>query len=162
MSLKSWAAGGFIAALCAGAVRSQPVQSPPPLFDFAQVRQASLDMSANVRSQMESAMLAGKESKTQAYAAFALARWAHVLPLLFPAGSGPGEAAVPTQAKPEVWNDRAGFNRAAAHYGEAADKLAALAKANDTEGFKAQLVVLHQACDACHAAYKAGDQGPPK
>jgi cytochrome c556 len=62
----------------------------------------------------------------------------------------------------EIWRDRGGFEAAAANYAAQADKLSDLAKANDTEGFKAQLDVLAQACDACHGRFKAGDRRSPK
>ena len=158
MRLRPLAAAALAAGL-AGLALAQV--APPAPASFVQIRQASLDMSVMIRGQMQAAMEAGKEAKTQAYAAFGLARWSHVLPSLFPTGSGPGETKLMTQARPEIWTDRTGFSQAAARYAEAADKLADLAKANDTPGFKAQLVVLQQACDACHARFKAGPQGPP-
>jgi len=144
----------------AGLAAAQLPISPPPPESFVQMRQASLDMSLWTRIQMEAAMKAGAAAKTQAYPARALAKWAHVLPAMFPTGSGPD--APGTQALPPVWTDRAGFLKAAATYATAADRLSELAQADDTEGFKAQLVVVHQACDACHAVNKAGMQGPPK
>jgi len=81
---------------------------------------------------------------------------------LFPAGSGPGDTSEMTQALPPVWSNRAGFVKAAGDYAAAADRLMQLSEANDTAGFKSQLVALHQTCDACHAQFKGGMQGPPK
>ncbi len=138
-----------------------PTIPPPPPADYARIRQASVDMSVILRDQMNQAMKDGREAKTQSYAAYAFARWAHVLPSLFPTGSGPGEASTPTNALPTVWTDRAGFNAAAANFAAAADKLSALAQANDTEGFKRQLPVIQQACNACHDTYKTGMRRPP-
>jgi cytochrome c556 len=138
---------------------------PAPAFNpdvFVAARQASLDMSSVVLGSMRDAMKAGQDAKTQAYVATGLAKWSKVLPTLFVAGSGIGEATLQTQAKPLIWNDRAGFEQAAANYAAAADKLVAFAKANDTDGFKAQLAEVSRKCDACHAVYKAGPQGPPK
>jgi cytochrome c556 len=144
----------------AGLAWAQAQIAPPPPERFVQMRQASLDMSLWTRGQMEAAMKAGAEAKTQAYPARALAKWAHVLPSMFPTGSGPADAPG-TQALPPVWADRVGFLKYAADYAAAADRLSALAQANDTEGFKAQLVTVHQACDACHAVNKGGMQGSP-
>jgi len=127
---------------------------------FIAARQASYDMSAMTNGSMREAMKAGKEAKTQVYPATVLGKWARALPSLFPAGTGQGEAKVATQALPAIWSDRPAFEQAAANYAAAADKLAEFAKANDTEGFKGQLVELGHACDACHARFKAGDQGP--
>jgi cytochrome c556 len=127
---------------------------------FIKARQASYDMSVMTNGSMRDAMKAGREAKTQAYPAEVLGKWARVLPTLFPKGTGQGETKIQTQALPTIWSDRPGFEQAAANYAAAADKLAELAKANDTEGFKVQLVELGHACDACHARFKAGDQGP--
>jgi cytochrome c556 len=148
-------------AATAGLAHAQPQIPAPAPADYAQIRQASVDMSVILRDEMNRAMKEGRDAKSQAYAAFAFARWTHVLPTLFPTGSGPGETRTATQARPTVWTDRPGFLKAAANFAAAADKLSDLAKANDTEGFKAQLVVMQQACDACHATYKAGMQRAP-
>lgn len=127
---------------------------------FVAARQASYDMSAWNIGGIREAMKSGREAKTQFYGSFGISRWAHVLPTLFPAGTGEGETKVKSQALPEIWRDRPAFEAAAANYAAAADKLVDLAKANDTEGFKAQLLVVSQACDACHARFKDGDKGP--
>ena len=81
---------------------------------------------------------------------------------MFPPRTGKGETSSNTQAHPTIRRDRAGFDRAVANYAAAAERLAALAAANDTAGFTRQLKEVNQACNSCHARYKAGDQGPPK
>jgi cytochrome c556 len=129
--------------------------------DDIAARQASLDMSSITFRSMGDAMKAGREAQTQGYPAAALAKWAKALPRMFPAGTGPGETSADTQARPEVWRDRAGFERAAANYADQTARLAALAAANDTAGFTKQLDVVNQACAICHGRYKAGAQGPP-
>jgi cytochrome c556 len=133
-----------------------------PALDAIAVRQASLDMSSITLRYMVDAMKAGREAKSQGYAATVLAKWAKALPRLFPDGTGVGETAAKTQALPAIWRDRAGFDQAAADYAEATAKLAALAAANDTPGFTKQIDQVNQACSSCHARYKGGDQGPPK
>ena len=130
--------------------------------DAIAVRQASLDMSSITFRSMGDAMKAGREAKSQGYPAASLAKWAKALPRMFPAGTGVGETAIETQALPLIWRDRANFDRAAAYYADVTARLATLAKANDIAGFTKQLDEVNQACAACHARYKAGDQGPPK
>ena len=130
--------------------------------DAIAARQASLDLSSITFRSMGDAMKAGREAKTQGYAAAALAKWAKALPRMFPPGTGKGETSVDTQALAAIWRDRAGFDRAAANYGDATTRLAALAAANDTAGFTRQLEEVNQACGTCHARYKEGAQGPPK
>ena len=130
--------------------------------DAIAARQASLDMSSITFRSLGEAMKLGREAKSQAYPAAALAKWAKVLPRMFPAGTGPGETQAETQARPEIWRDRAGFERAAENYADQTARLAALAAANDTPGFTKQLDLVNQACAICHGRYKAGDQGPPR
>jgi len=130
--------------------------------DAIAARQASLDMSSITFRSMGDAMKAGREARSEGYPAAALAKWAKALPRMFPAGTGQGETSAETQARPEIWRDRAGFEKAAANYADQTARLAALAAANDTAGFTKQLEVVNQACAICHGRYKAGDQGPPR
>jgi cytochrome c556 len=130
--------------------------------DVIAARQASLDMSSITFRSMADAMKAGREAKSQSYPAAALAKWARTLPGMFPSGTGQGETPAISQAQAAIWRDRAGFDRAAANYADATARLAALAASNDTTEFTKQLDQVNQACNFCHATYKAGDQGPPK
>lgn len=131
-------------------------------LDAIAARQASLDMSAITFRSMADAMKAGREAKSQGYPALVLAKWAKALPRMFPAGTGQGETSAFSQALPLIWRDRANFDRAAANYAATTTQLAALAAANDTEGFTKQLDEVNQACGLCHARFKAGDQSAPK
>jgi cytochrome c556 len=131
-------------------------------MDAIAARQASLDMSSITFRSMGAAMKAGAEAKSESYPAAALAKWAKALPRMFPAGTGQGETPAETQARPEIWRDRAGFEKAAANYADQTARLASLATANDAAGFTKQLEVVNQACAVCHGRYKAGDQGPPR
>ena len=149
--------------VCAGCAMVALPQEGPGVScaDAIAARQASLDMSSITFRAMGEAMKAGREAKTQGYASAALAKWAKALPRMFPAGSGKGETAANSQARPEIWRDRAGFERAAANYAGATARLAALAAANETAEFTRQLEDVDQACRSCHARYKEGAQGPP-
>jgi cytochrome c556 len=130
--------------------------------DVIATRQASLDMSSITFHSMGDAMKAGREAKTQAYPAFALAKWAKALPKMFPAGTGEGDTSADSQALSAIWTDRANFDRAAADYADATAKLATLASANDTAGFTKQLEEVNHSCNSCHTRYKSGAQAPPK
>jgi cytochrome c556 len=141
------------AGLAAAETASAPIALPAD--QFVQARQASLDMSAATMAEMRTAVKDGLPVKKQAYPANALGRWARVLPTLFPAGTGPGAVSVPTHARPEIWTDRANFEKAAANYAAAADKLRDIAQTDDATGFAAQLETLDKACDACHDKYKS-------
>jgi cytochrome c556 len=151
--------GAWIGLAAVGLPQEAPGVTGP---DAIAARQASLDMSSITFRSMGDAMKAGREAKTQAYPAAALAKWAKALPRMFPPGTGKGETSANTQALPAIWRNRAGFDRAAVNYGDATAQLAALAAANDTPEFARQLEEVNQACGLCHAVYKEGDQGPPK
>src|SRR5689334_9504640 len=77
---------------------------------------------------LRSAAEAGTDPTRAAYSASGLARWARVLPTLFPTGTGEGETKAFTQARPVIWSDRATFEAAAARYATAADKVVQVAK----------------------------------
>jgi cytochrome c556 len=134
--------------------------APPALApeQYVAARQASYDMSVIVFGSLQTTAKSGGDVSKAAYTATGLARWAKVLPTLFPAGSGEGSVKVFTQAKPVIWTDRAGFDAAAANYAAQTDKLVQLAKAGDADGFKSQVGEVSKACDACHAKYKDGPQ----
>lgn len=71
----------------------------------------------------------------------------------FPQGSGP-ESRVKTDAKPEIWSDPAGFEKALKNFQAEAPKLQQLATANDVGGIKAQVGKLGGACKGCHDNYR--------
>jgi cytochrome c556 len=128
--------------------------------DIVAVRQASMDMSVMTLRLMGDAMKAGDEAKSQGFQAAVLAKWAKVLPQMFPAGTGKGETTANTQAMPAIWKDRAGFDKAATNYAAASARLVSLATANDTGGFTKQLDEVNQACISCHTHYKEFGSNP--
>jgi cytochrome c556 len=145
--------GAFTMAGTSGA-GSAPAQSVTPEQVIA-ARQASLDMSVMTMAEMKSAVAAGTDVKKQFYPAKTLARWARVLPTLFPEGTELGATPLETHALPVVWSDRTGFEKAAANYAAAADKLQDFAKNDDSAAFASQLAVVAKTCDACHDNFKA-------
>ncbi len=66
---------------------------------------------------------------------------------LFPPGSNTGE----THARPEVWSDRAGFEKAMSDAQAAA---AALRGVKEEAAFRPALNTLGQSCKACHDKYR--------
>jgi cytochrome c556 len=71
----------------------------------------------------------------------------------FPKGSGP-ESKIETDAKPEIWTDSAGFEKALKNMQAEAPKLQQLASANDVAGIKAQVGKIGAACKGCHDSYR--------
>jgi cytochrome c556 len=72
------------------------------------------------------------------------------LPALFPEGS-----TADSKARPEVWTDRAGFERANALAGDAANKLVAAVAANDSAALAVAFREIAGSCGTCHRSYRA-------
>lgn len=144
---------GLAALLGAGTVLSLPAtaQTTSPA-DIILIRQAAYALNGGTFAGLKAAVEAKSDVKPLAARADALAKWGRAIPLAFPAGSDTGN---PTKALPAIWSDRAGFEKAAANFTEAAEKLSILAKAGDTDGFAAQWKVTGDTCSACHKEYRA-------
>ncbi len=122
-----------------------------PADTLIAARQAGYDLQAGVAASMKTVIEAEGDVKGLVDGAKGLSSWGHVIPALFPDGTQSGHN---TKARPEVWSDRACFQKAAQTFWMEADKLAILADANDKAGFAAQYTVTTQACGACHRAYR--------
>lgn len=122
--------------------------------DIARGRQAAMMLSGATMGAMKTAIDAGQSPSTQRFGARALSRWAHALPGMFPAGSDAAGAGIPSNAKPEVWSDRAGFEAKAAEFAAAADRLAELSQGEDAAAFSAQWTTVRAGCQSCHDGYK--------
>lgn len=124
---------------------------PLPAGTIIATRQAGFDLQGGNVGAMKAAIEAGLDVKPLADGAKALAAWGRVIPALFPDGTQTGNN---TKARPEIWSDRAGFQKAAETFYANADKLAVLAEANDKAGFAAQYTTTTQSCVACHRSYR--------
>jgi cytochrome c556 len=99
-------------------------------------------------------MLRGKQSYDAELVADSLATWRDAAAKfgdLFPTGS---ETGADTRAKPAIWEDRAGFNKALANWQTATDAAIAAAPAT-LEAAKPVLGPALEACKACHDKYRA-------
>lgn len=81
----------------------------------------------------------------------ALEKASHELLTWFPEGSMGGED---SRAKPEIWSDWAGFEKAAKDYEMATPKLVAAAKTGDTAQIGAALKDVGKTCGGCHKPYR--------
>jgi len=118
---------------------------------FIAARQALMDLHQGIAAGMKAAVDGGQDVKPLSAGAKGLVASSRVIPSLFPAGTDQGK----TKAKPEIWSDRAGFEKAAANLNAQAEKLVPLADANDKAGFATQFAAVGQACGACHRAYRS-------
>ena len=127
----------------------------PQAEDVIKGRQGAMMLSGVAMASIKGAIDAGQPLASQRFSTRSLARWAHAVPGMFPAGSGP-EAGVPSNARAEIWSDRTGFEARAADYAAAADRLAELAAGDDAAAFAEQWTAVRATCQACHDGYKAG------
>lgn len=72
------------------------------------------------------------------------------VPAMFPQGSGEGE----TEAKPEIWEDWAKFEKAAADSATAAEALAVTAKGGDAGDTGEAMKALGGTCGGCHKPFR--------
>jgi cytochrome c556 len=76
---------------------------------------------------------------------------AESLPALFPEGSGEGR----TDAKPEIWSDRPGFEAKTTEFLLQAKKLEQVAAGDDAAGILSQFHVVEKVCSDCHEVFRA-------
>ena len=141
------------------AVYAKPAaHSPAPTAaELVAARQAGMDMSASSLTLLKNASTNKVPLKNLAFPAGGLAKWAAALPTLF-ADSTKGAK---SDAKAEVFTDRAGFNAKAKVFVDATKALAAAAAADDKPAFEAALASTGAACKGCHDAYKVPPPAKP-
>ncbi len=154
------AVAAAILLLAAPPARSQPAPDAPapgvaapgaPALGVIEMRQAGYDLLQADAAAIKAAAQAHADPAPFADDADAMARWGRLVPSLFPPGSDHGHD---TAARPEVWSDRAGFEKAAADFTAAAEKLSEAAKSGDADAFASQWKATGATCGACHKAYK--------
>lgn len=136
---------------------AQEQAAPPPLAppttpdEFVAQRQARMGRGGGALAQMKQVLDANGDLTTLAPRIERLTQWATDLPAMFPQGSNTAAS----EAKPEVWSDRAGFNAAAERFRTAVQALAAPAAANDHAAFQAAWTAARASCQSCHDGYKS-------
>lgn len=142
-----------VLACAAGAAGAQTAPTSPSAAETVAARKAAFNLSAAVAGGLNAqAHAPTPDSRQLSSGAQALSRWAHALPGLFPAGTSATDMPGETTASPAIWANRADFEAKAAAYAAAADRLGELSE--DTEAFKAQLVVVSDSCKSCHQPYR--------
>lgn len=150
-SIRGVLAFGMMIVVSTGAALAQGSAPLLTADEVVATRKAGMNLQAGNLIAMKQAVEAGTDVKPLTGSAKSLAGWGRVIPTVFPAGT---EAVGATKARPEVWSDRAGFDRAAANFVAQADKLTQLADSNDKPGFAAQYTATTQACGGCHRSFQ--------
>jgi cytochrome c556 len=139
-------------ALCAAIMLAGLGTARADGLDPIAVRQAAFSLNNGDFAFIRSVVAAKGDVKPLEVPASAIAKWAAVIPTMFPKGTETGGN---TKALPEIWSDQAGFQKIALALGSAATKLATDAKAGDAEAVAADTKALGEQCGACHKAYRA-------
>lgn len=87
----------------------------------------------------------------------ALDEMAQLVPLLFPADSGP-EAVPESRALPPVWSDPEGFRARVLGLQSETAKLLSIAQGGDVEAYKAQVGKVAKSCGACHDVFRKPEE----
>jgi len=139
-------------ALCAVILLVGPEIARADGLDPIAIRQVGMDLTGGDFAFIRSVVAAKGDVKPLEVPAKAIARWATTIPEVFPAGSDKGGD---TKALPEVWSDRAGFEKIAVAMGAVATKVVEAAKAGNPDAVAADTKALGEQCSACHKRYRA-------
>jgi cytochrome c556 len=139
-------------ALCAAGLLAGMGIAHAEGLDPIAVRQTAMALTGGDFMFLRSVVAAKGDVKPLEAPAKAIARWTTMIPLVFPAGSDKGGE---TKALPEIWSDRAGFEKYARMAGEIATRIAVAAKAGDAETVASDTKLLGEQCSGCHKAYRA-------
>ena len=139
-------------ALCAAGLLAGMGVGRADGLDPIAVRQTAMGLTGGAFGLLRAVVVAKGNVKPLEAPAKAIARWATMIPAAFPPGTDKGGE---TKALPEIWSDRAGFEKRAREMGEAATRVAVAAKASDAETVAAETKLLGEQCSGCHKAYRA-------
>ena len=108
------------------------------------------DLGKNFKVLMDNSKLDAPDMAAVTAAAAKVKSYADQMGTWFPAGTGP-ESGVETEAKANIWTDRATFDAAVTRLQGEAAKLAAV---TDAAGLKAQFPATGAACKNCHDTFR--------
>lgn len=134
--------------LLAGAMPGM-AQTPAPgavqPLDVIVVRQSGMDMLYGSWRALTAGVSAKTEPKNFTLAVRGIVTFSKMIPVLFPQSAGLGETGLA-----DIFEDRAGFEKAAANMVATAEALLKVTQANDAAGMPAAVKALSEACGACH------------
>lgn len=146
---------GMFAARAADPSGPIPVpQLPPNSFadpqDAIVARKETMKTDGKIFKAMKAAVESGADVAPFADDAQWFVDWGRQIPQMFPKGSESGHE---TKAKPDIWTDKAGFDKFANDMAAAAERLAAAAKQNDKAAFAGAFQAVGKSCGGCHKVY---------
>ncbi|CAH2604234.1 putative Cytochrome c' [Rhodovastum atsumiense] len=141
----------FLAIGLAGLLGGTAVAQTVPLSPAAVVatRQAGFKLLGGSMNEMKRAVETSSDVKSFKQSAEGIVAWGRVLPGLFPVGTEAN-----SKAKPAVWSDVAGFEKASAALVAAAEGLEKAAASGDSAAFAAALKATGETCGGCHRPFR--------
>jgi cytochrome c556 len=120
--------------------------------DLIVARKAGMEAQSAQLAAITQAIIVNADIKQFAATGEAIAAWSKDIVDQFP----PGTDGHGSEARPAVWSDRAGFEKAAAKLGDAAQVMANAAASGDQADFTRAYRGTLLACAACHVIYRSG------
>ena len=146
--------GAMMTMLGGAQSQAQGTGIPLPADDIVAIRKSMMDLQQGVLGAMKAGVEQKADVKPFTAGAKGLVSSSKVIAAMFPVGT---EKANDTKALPAIWSDKADFAAKGKALQDAADKLVALADADDKAGFATQFAEVGKTCGACHRQYKAKD-----
>ena len=140
--------------LAAGAIRTEAAVDAKAVIEARQ--KAMKDNGAHMKAINAFVEKGEGDAAMVAEHAKAIGETSKKIPELFPEGTSLADGhGVKTAAKPEIWTDRAGFEKAAASLGEEAGELAEAAEGGDKQAIAAAFAELgKEGCGGCHSKFR--------
>jgi cytochrome c556 len=138
-----------VALLLTGGLQGAQADAPE---DLIAARKAGMEAQSAQLAAITQAIIVNADIRQFAATGEAIAAWSKDIVDQFP----PGTDGHGSEARPAVWSDRAGFEKAAVKLGEAAQVMAKAAASGDQADFMRAYRGTLLACAACHVIYRSG------
>lgn len=140
----------LVAAIALGTVGFGAAQAQAPTPDPVALRKAVMRLHGGTLAGLNAVVASKAAPKGAANAAAALIASAAQLQGLFPPGSTAN-----SRALPEIWSNNAGFAKAVADFGAAAEQARVAAAASDQAGFETAVKTIGDNCNSCHRTFRS-------
>lgn len=152
--MKRLIVAGAVALMCIGSAAGAREDATLSPAGIVAARKAAFEMSGVTMGSIKAGLDSGAEMRSLGFSTGALAKWAQVLPAMFPAGTGLDSLPDGTRAKAEIWTDRAGFEARAADYAAATARLRDAVAAGDPALAATEWAAVRTTCGSCHDVYR--------
>ncbi len=140
---RGFVAAGLLTATLGAAALAAPPPAPVPVEPVPAVptdpqqaivvRQHTMKLDGKIYKALKAALAAGQNLRPYTEDARWFVDWGKEMPAMFPPGSETGHK---TKAKPNIWTDKAGFDKFASDMVAASQRLVQAANANDRAGVR--------------------------